>query len=486
MKPIQSGALLGCVLSVATWQMAPNLSAHHVGETTHAATIQNLEFGLHPGIVFGPGVAAADRELIRAAHSINEKFWGPLPTTILAYQTIPEVIAAYEAMCRCSVHPQHRLELAHEAMTTAPNAMLISLETFGPFSQKMERLTHEEVHAVQRGYTDGRTEPTWMAEGHAEYSQVHAMADAGLVNVAQYHHWIRPTAIAYGTGLRDWEQWPRNPLEPGGCMETNSCHAPYILGHFASDLLTFRFDRSTMVTFWEETGNNLRRGDDPHTSWRRAFESVFRLPIDQFYSEFERYRLRGLVGPTLREHPLSQTIGFGKAPSALAVAATGSGGGLTYQWYRGHSGRTSVAITGATLPTYSPPTLTSTSRYWVRVMEDSIASDSETATVTVAFTDSSLPNVPIKAAHIAELRTRIDALRARYGLAGYSYEDAVLVTGATFIRAQHVNDLRQALNAVYIQASLLVPVYSGSAISPGMLVNANHIAEIRAAVAVLE
>lgn len=247
-----------------------------------------------PGVVFGPGVSAADQELVRTAHSVNERFWGSLlTTTVLAYQTVPEVVAAYEVMCRCTLGAQKRLELDHEAMASAPNVLLVALGVLRSLPDQMARLTHSEFHSIQTGFTGGRVDPTWLAEGSAEYSQVHAMANAGLVNADEYHQWIRQRSSAYPAGLREWEAWPANPLGPGGCQQTNSCSAPYLLGHFASDLLTVRLSRSSLISFWRETGTNLRRGMNPDLAWRTAFSATFEISVDQFYVAFEDYRRRG-------------------------------------------------------------------------------------------------------------------------------------------------------------------------------------------------
>ena len=265
-----------------------------LGEARGTATV-GVVTAFTPGIVFGPGVSAIDQEMVRSAHSINERFWGPLGTTVLAYATIAEVVAAYEALCRCVTSAQRRLELEHEAMTSTPNVLLVALDTFWrfPSSQKTERLVHSEFHSVQKGYTGGRVDPTWFAEGSAEYSQVHAMGNAGLVNVDQYHQWIRQGSVGYPQGLRDLETWAVNPLAPDGCMATGSCSAPYLLGHFAIDLLTVRMNRTSVLAFWRETGTNLRRGMSPDTAWRSALGSVFEISVDEFYSAFEAYRRRG-------------------------------------------------------------------------------------------------------------------------------------------------------------------------------------------------
>jgi hypothetical protein len=58
------------------------------------------------------------------------------------------------------------------------------------------------------------------------------------------------------------------------------------------------------------------------------------------------------------------------------------------------------------------------------------------------WTDSSLSGVEVKAVHISELRSAIDAARTALGLSNASYTDSTLTPGSTIIKAVHVNELR--------------------------------------------
>ena len=112
-----------------------------------------------------------------------------------------------------------------------------------------------------------------------------------------------------------------------------------------------------------------------------------------------------LPAPGITTQPQSQTIASGQTASLSVVA---SGSGLSYQWYQGTSGNTANPIGGATLSSYMTPALISNTRYWVRVSNSSGTADSNTATITVAFTDSTLiaSFTVIKAVHVTELRAR--------------------------------------------------------------------------------
>jgi hypothetical protein len=58
------------------------------------------------------------------------------------------------------------------------------------------------------------------------------------------------------------------------------------------------------------------------------------------------------------------------------------------------------------------------------------------------FTDGSLPGVIIKRLHISELRTSLDAARSTIGLAAIGYTDSTLTPGVTIVKAAHIQELR--------------------------------------------
>ena len=109
-------------------------------------------------------------------------------------------------------------------------------------------------------------------------------------------------------------------------------------------------------------------------------------------------------------------------------------------------------------------------------------------TLPGAFTDEPLTpgTTPIRAVHIAELRTRIDALRRRFELQPFGWTDPSLVAGTTAVRAVHILELRAALHEAYDAATVMRPGYADADLGPGTLVRAIHILELRAAVRALE
>jgi hypothetical protein len=105
-----------------------------------------------------------------------------------------------------------------------------------------------------------------------------------------------------------------------------------------------------------------------------------------------------------------------------------------------------------------------------------------------SFTDDTLTagTSLIRAVHITELRTRIDALRLRFGLAAFSWTNPSLAAG-TVVGGLHVSDLRTALQQAYAAAGQPAPSFTDPAIVPGAtVIRVPHIQELRAAVQNLE
>jgi hypothetical protein len=111
-------------------------------------------------------------------------------------------------------------------------------------------------------------------------------------------------------------------------------------------------------------------------------------------------------------------------------------------------------------------------------------------TSVVPFTDSPLVAgvTVIKRVHLTELRTRIDALRARYGgLPAFSYTDPTITAGVTVIAAQHIVELREALAPAYLTATGTAATYATDpSLATGMGVKAAHVNELRTRVLAIE
>lgn len=87
-----------------------------------------------------------------------------------------------------------------------------------------------------------------------------------------------------------------------------------------------------------------------------------------------------LTPASISSHPASISIASGNS-TTFSVSASGSS--PAFQWYSGNSGNTANPISGATFNSYTTPSLTTTTSYWVRVSNAVSSSDSNTATATV-------------------------------------------------------------------------------------------------------
>ncbi|HKR67053.1 MAG TPA: Ig-like domain repeat protein [Thermoanaerobaculia bacterium] len=127
----------------------------------------------------------------------------------------------------------------------------------------------------------------------------------------------------------------------------------------------------------------------------------------------------------------------------------------------------------------------STYLYIVRAVNTAGTADSaiEGAT-TILFTDDTLIEgvTPIKAAHITELRSAVNAFRANAGPPAFPFTDMTLTAGNA-MRTQHLTDLREALDAARATLGLSALAYTDPAISGGSTpIKAAHFQELRQAV----
>lgn len=107
------------------------------------------------------------------------------------------------------------------------------------------------------------------------------------------------------------------------------------------------------------------------------------------------------------------------------------------------------------------------------------------------FTDDPLVagTTGIKAVHIQEMRDRINALRAAAPgpLSAFSFTDPSLTAGSTRVQAVHINELRTALAQVYTARGLTPPTYTTDpTLTTGTAIKAAHISELRSFIVAIE
>ena len=117
-------------------------------------------------------------------------------------------------------------------------------------------------------------------------------------------------------------------------------------------------------------------------------------------------------------------------------------------------------------------------RYAVRALNAGGASPDSASDLAVAmiFTDGALPaGTPVKAVHLSERRSAVNAVRALAGLAPFSFTDSA-VPGLR-VRAIHVNELRTALDQALAVLGYPTGGYTGT-VTSGTVIQAVHFREI--------
>jgi len=174
-------------------------------------------------------------------------------------------------------------------------------------------------------------------------------------------------------------------------------------------------------------------------------------------------------------------------PTSIALTWTGSAGAVQYEIARRctSTGYAPIATTSATSFGDTVP-VNSACVYQVRALDAmsrvSPYSAPDVAT-TFAFTDDPLiaGSTRIKFVHVDELRQAVNALRATAGLGAMSFTAPAPAAGTT-IRATHLQELRTALLAARNSLSLSAFAFTDPSLVPGVRVKAVHVQELRGGV----
>ncbi len=202
-------------------------------------------------------------------------------------------------------------------------------------------------------------------------------------------------------------------------------------------------------------------------------------------------------------YPTTGVLGFGSgcpdyqngeiapaAPTGVNATATSTTqvqvtwnavtGATSYQIYRRDPGG-SFSLRGTSLTTSFNDTATANTAYLYRVRAvnaggSSGDSASDLAT-TVIFTDDPLTaGVPVKAVHLAQLRTAVSAVRAQASLSTASYTD--VATAGVVVKAIHITELRTALDQAMSALGLATGGWTDTSLS-GVKIKATHFQQIR-------
>lgn len=197
----------------------------------------------------------------------------------------------------------------------------------------------------------------------------------------------------------------------------------------------------------------------------------------------------------------TQQAGAPQAPTNLNASATtttnvnlswtasvNATGTTQYEISRASAGNP-FAVVRTVAGTSTTDTVTAGAAYIYKVRAvDGVAGNSGFSTpdlaTTFLFTDDPLVSqvTNVKALHLAELRQAVNALRAAAGLAPATFTDPT-VTSATMIKAVHCSELRTALNEARTTLGLGTVTFTDPTITAtATSVRAVHLGELRAGV----
>lgn len=186
------------------------------------------------------------------------------------------------------------------------------------------------------------------------------------------------------------------------------------------------------------------------------------------------------------------------APSNLTASLSGTQVNLTwttssssvgvdrYEVWRSLNNGAYTLIANPTGANFSDTTVSSGSTYLYRVRAVDVAMNASSysnADYVTLFTDHPLVagTTLVKAQHLTELRQAVNAARAAAGLAAAVWTDAPL--SGIFIKAVHIQELRDNLAPALSALGLAVPTYTDPTLTAGStFVKKVHIEELRQAV----
>ncbi|MEK6325298.1 MAG: fibronectin type III domain-containing protein [Acidobacteriota bacterium] len=174
----------------------------------------------------------------------------------------------------------------------------------------------------------------------------------------------------------------------------------------------------------------------------------------------------GTTGGGTSLNPPSNLIVTFATSNSISLSWTASPGADHYQIERRSAGNPAFqAIGTSTSPSYTDSTVTAGAAYVYRVRaadaQNNLSGSSNARLgIAIASTDPTLVSgvTIVKAAHVTELRQAVNATQALAGLSQASWTDAVLL--GVQIKAVHVEELRTKLTEAIQALSLTVPGFS--------------------------
>ena len=193
-------------------------------------------------------------------------------------------------------------------------------------------------------------------------------------------------------------------------------------------------------------------------------------------------------------NPVDVVLGSLSAPTnVIATAATASSVSVTwsavtgatgYDVYRSASGNNYTKVGSSTGASFTDSSAIGSTAYLytVKAVDSSGVASSSSApdlATTVVFTDPGLTvGTPIRAAHVTQLRTAVNAVRTLAGLQPFAFSDSISA-GVTRLKLIHITQLRSALDAARSALSLPGRSYTDGTLTTAIPPKAAHIVDLR-------
>lgn len=197
--------------------------------------------------------------------------------------------------------------------------------------------------------------------------------------------------------------------------------------------------------------------------------------------------VRAVYESTVSTSPLgvpSNLVATATSTTSISIAWSAAANATGYQLERSSNGGAFVLIASPTGTSYTDTSVASGTTYVYRVRATgstgtlpSAYSNTDHATTIIFVDDPLIPGVTvIKAIHLTQLRQAVNAVRAAAGLSAASWTDPT-PTGVR-VRAVHITELRNALTPA-LTALGKTATYTDPTLGPGTVVKAVHFQELR-------
>lgn len=192
------------------------------------------------------------------------------------------------------------------------------------------------------------------------------------------------------------------------------------------------------------------------------------------------------VYPAVAINPPTNVIATATTSTNVQVSWTAAAGATSYHVYRSENGTTYSQVGNPGSSPFNDPASTNKAYlYKVRSFNGAESADSNRDLATVViFTDGSLTGVVVKAVHLTQLRTAVNAVRTLANIGAGSYTDPTITAMSTVIKAAHITELRTQLNAARSTLTLTAAPFNTDPTITAMstTIKAGHITELRSGV----